>query len=133
MRSRNNKESLICDLVYECLEDFSLATGLSTINAHEHSGGISVNYFLGGLPTNRDRTYFELQIVGEECYILGFGVERSKRKQGYGSELFRRVELFCSRYGLRKLITTPSGQGILFWAKMGFEKINEHETAKAIT
>ena len=70
---------------------------------------------------SRDSTGFDLQVDGKECDILHFDIEYGKRKQGFGTKLYRIIEEFCkNEFGCNSFVTSPSGQGIGFWFKQGF-------------
>lgn len=71
---------------------------------------------------NEGRTIFDLTIEGGVLDIVQFFIEKGRTRQGLGTDLYNRIEGFAWELGIRRLVTSPSGQGIIFWPKMGFKQ-----------
>ncbi len=59
-------------------------------------------------------------LAGHSCDIGSFCIPADSRRQGNGRKLYYCVEEFAKKYGCEILTVTPSGQGRIFWPKMGF-------------
>ena len=85
--------------------------------AFDRDGHVHVGY-----NTNRPNAAaeFNLQIDGDICYILSLGVRRDFRRKGIGRKMVAAIRDICREHGVRRLVTTPSGQGMKFWPAVGF-------------
>ncbi len=89
----------------------------------EDSNHICIGY--GPTPNrriNKGETIFDLEIKKRTCDILHFFISGDERRKGYGRRLYQTIEEFARNLGCRRLVTSPSGQGLEFWPKMGFRK-----------
>ncbi len=54
-------------------------------------------------------THFDLNIIGETCYILWIELLKIERGQNYGRTLYRIIEDFAREIGCDRVRLTPSG------------------------
>ena len=77
------------------------------------------------------QTHFDLEITPEICDILDFEIEDEHRRKGYGKKLYLIIEELARTYKCKRIQTSPSGDGVVFWphigltqsCKIGIEKI----------
>jgi GNAT superfamily N-acetyltransferase len=60
----------------------------------------------------RGTTRFDLNIIGDTCYILWIELDKEYRGENFGKSLFKIIEDFAKDYGCDKVRLTPSGQTI---------------------
>lgn len=109
-----------------------LRRGLTTFPLYKPSDWLSAiikdgKTYIGYGPTpsrsiNERKTIFDLTIEGGVLDIVQFFIERGKTRQGLGTDLYGRIEKFAWESGIRRLVTSPSGQGKNFWPEMGFKE-----------
>jgi len=67
------------------------------------------------------RTGFACQLTEDRTmYILWLGVAPHERRRGIGTSIVNQIIAMALMLGAERLVTTPSGEGIHFWPKMGF-------------
>ena len=58
-------------------------------------------------------THFDIQLIGDICYILWVELEKDKRGRGYGWKLYETIHHFARDLKLAKVRQTPSGGFII--------------------
>jgi GNAT superfamily N-acetyltransferase len=66
-------------------------------------------------------TSMNVQWEGERAYILTFFIDEFQKGKGYGRMLYEVAKALCAEHGCTHIRTTPSGDGVGFWPKMGFQ------------
>ena len=66
-------------------------------------------------------TNMSLQWEGERAYILTFFIDLDKQGEGHGKKLYEVAKALLQEHGCTHVRTTPSGDGVGFWPKMGFQ------------
>lgn len=106
-----NKETILAERLKDHLRKFPLYQESHSVSVVIKDETIYVSY----APTprsmiNLDSTHFDLEIRGEVLDVLGFKIERSERRKGYGTKLQKVVEEFGREIGCKRVVRTPSGQ-----------------------
>ena len=120
--ANSEEEQRIAGILEKHLRNFPLAEESHRIQVMNRQNNISVAYLTTKSNLRFDQRHFDLQIEGSECYIVTFGVDQSRKRQGFGKALYQVVENFTRELGIKKILTDPSGEGKMFWPKMGLEK-----------
>tara|TARA_Y100000034_G_C6804447_1_gene361092 strand:+ start:280 stop:678 length:399 start_codon:yes stop_codon:yes gene_type:complete len=84
---------------------------------------------------NRGKTYFNLQVEPEVCYILSFNIEEKFWRQGHGTSMVMLIEDFVSEeFGVRRFVATPSGMAKehRFYESCGYQYFNRREVEKVV-
>ena len=133
----NLEESKINESMRGYLEDFSLYDSNHWISSKVGEDFVSISYWPSfRRQENIGKTGFNIQMIGDVCFILSFSIENDKRKMGNGTNLYRIIEsFFMEEFNCGKYRLTPSGQAkeINFWEKMGFYTINKVEVEKVLS
>lgn len=128
---RNNpRENLIRELVIYNLRQtiiFQESHGLLVVANNQI---VSINYWTEASQTIPDQTALNLQIQKGICYILILDIKESERRQGHGRDLYHATERIAKELNCNRIITTPSGEGIPFYQKMGFLPLENWEAYK---
>ncbi len=118
---------LICNKLEEFLSVFPLSKDSDRIQVITKDDNIYVAY-LTDSNSRLKQTFFDLQIKDNVCDILGFGITKEYKLKGHGRSLYNVVEKFSSFLNCKSIITVSSGEGNLFWPKMGFVNYSSNST-----
>jgi len=76
----------------------------------------------------RSTTRFDLNIIGNTCYILWIELAKEHKGKDLGKSLFKIIEDFAKDYGCNKVRLTPSGQTISGKSRLEYMKsLGYHE------
>ena len=128
---RTGKEGEVANSVIERLRRFSQFDDSHSVLVHQNRDGFSIAYWTAEKRTIFEQTQFNIQTKGEIGYVLDIFI--AQPRQGFGRELYGCVEDIFRDLSIFKIRTTPSGQGIYFWPKMGFNPINAVELEKVLS
>jgi GNAT superfamily N-acetyltransferase len=123
MRILTPAEYAIEERLREKLATFPLYKPSDWLSALIKDGSTYIGY--GPTPSrsiNEGKTMFDLTIKGGVLDIIQFFIQRGRTRQGLGTNLYNRIEEFAWESGIRRIVTSPSGQGNNFWPKMGFKQ-----------
>ncbi len=71
---------------------------------------------------NEGKTHFDVEVKGTRGDVLFLTIEEDKRRKGYGKKLYTAIERVLKELGCTVVQTTPSGEGVSFWQKVGFDR-----------
>jgi GNAT superfamily N-acetyltransferase len=108
------------EMIERSMASFPLLSESDKLLVVPHLDDLHIDYWTAETQSGRDQIKFDLQIREGVCDILGFFIKMSHRRKGYGTKLYSSVEEFAREYGCEYMQTTPSGQGIEFFKKRGF-------------
>lgn len=106
--------------LYAHLKPWALFDESHAILVAQREDSTSLSYWTARSQQTENQTKFNVQIIGTTCDVLDFDIMDEYRRMGYGRALYKALEKFAIEYGCTKMQTAPSGQGIKFWPKMGF-------------
>ena len=107
----NPREQIIIDTMGTVIRDgFELFEEKHFVLAKE----ISKDHYWTAYKTSESNldfgsTRFDLNIIGDICYLLHIELEKSFRGKGYGRQLYSCVEEFARRERCSKVVMMPSG------------------------
>lgn len=111
-------ESLFRDL----LSHFPLYSSHQEVCVSVGRDQLYVRYSTGNIYVNNQCTRVDVIVKDGVGDIIQLTIEPTRRRQGHGRLLVECVEAFCRREGCTSMQTTPSGQGIDFWPKVGYNE-----------
>jgi len=100
----------ISDLMKENLNEFPIFNQNHRINTKK----IRDDKFWIGYRTAKDNslkgtTNFDLNIIGDTCYILWIELAKEHQGKNLGKLLYKTIENFAKDYGCKRVRLTPSG------------------------
>jgi len=117
------EDNYVADLFLYNLRDFSLFDNNSSIIVHRNSDGYSIGYWTGISRINPEQTSIDLQSIKDVGFILSLNI--AQRRKGHGRSLINVVEKTFRNLHCSKIRATPSGQGRLFFPKVGFNPLSD--------
>ncbi len=132
------KEKSICDLVRESLRSFPLYEESHWVFAVHHEGGISIGYKTTNNNMHDGSTNFDIQIIGDICYILWIELAEDEKGRGFGRGLYSTIENFARSYGCSMVRLFPSGwtrtgkTRLEYMMSLGYRKLESGEVEKIL-
>ena len=134
-QATRDEEARLTQRMREYLKEFPFYNPDHWVSTNIHDEGISISYGpTSNRPRNIGKTQFDIEIVDATCFILGFEIERSKRRQGYGTQLHKIIERFCiEELKCRRYQTHASAESTRgFRAAMGFQAVSDRKLVKVL-
>ena len=128
--TRTKEERKICTYMLRNLIKFPLFENSHTLVVHQNTDGFSISYRNspcilitpgGKMRINPSHISLDIQVQNRTGYTLGIHIPENERRKGYGRQLYNIAECLFKNLDCSIARTTPSGQGIYFWPKMGFK------------
>ena len=91
------------------LSRFPLFNDRHTVNVSPSSDGVCMNYRTTSDDIPVGSTHFDLEIIGDACYILWIELHERHRGLGHGRKLYGIIEDIARKSGCKRVIQTPSG------------------------
>ena len=104
------EEHLIRNMRDILRERFELFDENHKVDAKEmHENKLWVGYSISGFNFTERVNYFDLNIIGDICYLLHIELEKKFRGKGYGRQIYSCVEEFARRERCSRVRMMPSG------------------------
>ncbi|MBT3866247.1 GNAT family N-acetyltransferase [Candidatus Woesearchaeota archaeon] len=106
------EKSRLIDLMKDCLErKFPHYEPNHVVKAAQLSkeGEFWIGYKTNLDPFAEESTHLDINLCGDTCFLVSIGLERDKRGQGFGRNLYSAVEEFAKLAGSKSVRMTASG------------------------